>query len=157
MTKIRTRLLAAIVAATMLSLSCFGGGDSRSDQYDETDVIGVVQGWPLLHPDDYTCGTATIQARTVLAVVARSEHLDFDLGCGPDDNGTAARRAVRLALGDTSWSAVAEGDGRWSVSVSPGTGRRYDWIFLEAGPQLLASGGDALLWSLFNWSSIAQP
>lgn len=156
MTKISPGLLAATVLATMLSLSCLSGGDNSGEvQYEAEEVIAIVQGWPLLHQNDYACGTATIPERTVISVVARMEHLNFAVGCGPDDNGSAARRATRLALTDASWSASEDDDGVWVVSVDPGTGRRYEWLFFEAGPQLLASGGDALLWPLFNWSSLA--
>ncbi len=158
MTKIRPKLLAVTMLGALLSLSCIGGGsDSGAVEYEAEEVIAIVQGWPLLHPNDFICGTATIPERTIISLVGRVEYLDFDVGCGADSDGSSARRAVRLALTDTSWSATEDGDGRWLVSADPGTGRRYEWTFLESGPQLLASGGDALFWSLFNWSSSAQP
>ncbi len=142
----------------VVAVSCGGGGsEPGSVKYDEESVIAVVQGWPLLHPNDYVCGTATVPERTILAVVARVERLDFDFGCGPDDDGSAARRAVRLVLTDTSWAADEESNGVWSVTLDPGTGRTYEWVFLEDGPQLLARGGDALLWPLFNWSNPSEP
>ena len=158
MTNLRRKLLAVTILAALFSLSCAGGGsDSGAVQYEEEEVIAIVQGWPLLHPNDFVCGTSTASERTVISVVARVEYLDVDVGCGPDSDGSSARRAVRLALTDDAWSAAEEDDGRWLVSADPGTGRIYEWTFLEAGPQLLARGGDALLWSLFNWSSISQP
>jgi hypothetical protein len=150
---------AAGLLVVVLAIGCTGGGGGSDGEieYDEENVVAIVQGWPLLHPNDYACGTATIQERTIISVIARIERLDFETGCGPESNGTAARRAVRLVLTDTAWTAEEDSGGVWNVHLDPGTGRTYDWIFLESGPQLLASGGDALLWPLFNWSDASAP
>jgi hypothetical protein len=145
-------LVAAAFLAGALTVGCVGGGGDSGLDYDAEQVVAIVQGWPLLHPNDYTCGTATIPERTIIAMVARVERLDFETGCRPTDNGTAARRALRLVLTETTWTAEENGDGAWTVSLDPGTGRVYEWRFLQAGPELLATGGDALLWPLFNWA-----
>ena len=145
-------LVAAAFLAGALTVGCVGGGGDSGLDYDAEQVVAIVQGWPLLHPNDYTCGTATIPERTIIAMVARVERLDFETGCRPTDNGTAARRALRLVLTETTWTAEENGDGVWTVSLDPGTGRVYEWRFLQAGPELLATGGDALLWPLFNWA-----
>lgn len=149
-----TWLAATLLLAAALATACQNGGDAGDDGagYSSEQVVAIVQGWPLLHQNDYECGTAVVPERTVISVVARQEYLDFEVGCAPDENGSAARRAVRLAQTGGAWFAEEEGAGRWRVTLDAETGRIYEWLFIEDGPQLVASGGDALLWPLFNFS-----
>ena len=156
--KRRVLFLAALLAVTFASPACFSNEDGEEDEpntsdYEASDVIAIVQGWPLLHAADYECGTATVPLRTVLSMVARREFISMDEDCGEDADGSEATRSVRLARNSEAWIAEPGDSGRWIVTLDPGSGRTYTWAFDENGPILLPRGGEALVWPLFNWAS----